>query len=138
VKADAESKERAILETELNERKRAAEEIQRRLEFEETIAKVSSRFVGISDLDIAIRDSLADIGVLSRASRSYLFLLNGENKTMDNIQDWYAAGVNQPINKLKIISYELYPEWVNKLNNGKLFTSRMFQKWLMLMPQKKC
>jgi signal transduction histidine kinase/PAS domain-containing protein len=120
MKADAESKERAILETELNERKRAAEEIQRRLEFEETIAKVSSRFVGISDLHIAIRDSLADIGVLSRASRAYLFLLNGENKTMDNAQDWYAAGVNQPINKLKIISCEVYPEWVNKLNHGEV------------------
>ena len=62
MKAEAQSKERAILETELNERKRAAEEIQRRLEFEETIAKVSSRFVGISDLDAAINNSLADIG----------------------------------------------------------------------------
>ena len=120
IKADAESKERAILETELNERKRAAEEIQRRLEFEETIAKVSSRFVGISDLDIAIRDALADIGKLSRASRAYLFLLNSENNTMDNTQDWYAAGVTPPINKLKRISCEVYPEWVDKLNAGEV------------------
>ena len=66
MKAEAASKERVILETELNERKRAAEAIQRRLEFEETIAKVSSRFVGISDLDVAINNSLADIGMLSR------------------------------------------------------------------------
>jgi len=120
MKADAESKERAILEIELNERKRAAEEIQRRLEFEETIAKVSSRFVGISDLDISIRDSLADIGRLSRASRAYLFLLNGENNTMDNTQDWFADGVKQPINKLKKISCDVCPEWVNKLNNGEV------------------
>jgi PAS domain S-box-containing protein len=120
VKADAESKERAILETELNERKRAAEEIQHRLEFEETIAKVSSRFVGISDLDIAIGDSLADIGRLSRASRAYLLRLNGENNTMDNTQDWFADGVKQPINKLKKISCDVCPEWVNKLNNGEV------------------
>ena len=120
VKADAESKERAILETELNERKRAAEEIQHRLEFEETIAKVSSRFVGISDLDIAIGDSLADIGRLSRASRAYLLRLNGENNIMENTQDWYAAGINQPINKLKKFSCEVYPEWVKKLNNGEV------------------
>ena len=78
MKAEIESRERAILETELNERKRAAEAIQRRLEFEETIAKVSSRFVGISDLDKAINDSLADIGRLSHASKVYLFLFRSE------------------------------------------------------------
>ena len=118
MKAEAASKERVILETELNERKRAAEAIQRRLEFEETIAKVSSRFVGISDLDVAINNSLADIGMLSRASRVYLFLFRSTNNTMENTNDWYADAVSSQIPNLKIIPVDVFPGWMSMLSNG--------------------
>ena len=118
VKAEIESRARAILETELNERKLAAEAIQRRLEFEEIIAKVSSRFVGISDLDKAINDSLSDVGRLSHASRVYLFLLRSENNIMENTNDWYADAVSSQISNLKRIPIGMFPEWMTKLSNG--------------------
>jgi PAS domain S-box-containing protein len=118
MKAEIESRARAILETELNERKLAAEAIQRRLEFEEIIAKLSSRFVGISDLDKAINDSLGDIGRLSHASRVYLFLLRSENNIMENTNDWYADVVSSQIPNLKRIPIDMFPEWMTKLNNG--------------------
>jgi PAS domain S-box-containing protein len=118
VKAESESRERLILETELNERKRAAEAIQARLEFEETIAKVSSRFVIISDLDKAINDSLADIGKLSRASGAHLFLLGGGKNIIDNTHNWYTQGVNPQIRELKSTPFELSPGWMGKLGNG--------------------
>jgi PAS domain S-box-containing protein len=117
VKAEIESRDRAILETELNERKRAAEAIQHRLEFEETVAKVSSRFVGISDVDQAINDSLADIGKLSRASRAYIFILSTE-ANMINTHNWFAAGVEQQANRLQEISGEKFPQWMEQLRHG--------------------
>jgi signal transduction histidine kinase len=117
VKAEIESRDRAILETELNERKWAAEAIQHRLELEETIAKVSSRFVGISDVDQAINDSLADIGKLSRASRAYLFILKAE-ANMINTHNWFAAGVAQQSNRLQEISGEKFPQWMEQLRRG--------------------
>jgi signal transduction histidine kinase/PAS domain-containing protein len=118
VKSEIETRERAILETELNERKRAAEAIQHRLEFEETIAKVSSRFVGISDVDKAISALLADIGELSQASRVYLFLLSGQGNTLANTHDWYADGVSRQQNEIKNVSGDLFPEWMADLHRG--------------------
>jgi signal transduction histidine kinase len=118
VNAEVKSRERAVLETELNERKRSADAIQQRLKFEETIAKVSSRFVGISDIDKAINDSLADIGRLNQASRGYLFLLHSENNIMDRTHEWYADGVSPLKNGLKSIPYKIFPDWMAKLSNG--------------------
>jgi signal transduction histidine kinase/PAS domain-containing protein len=117
VKAELESKERAILQAELNERNHAAEAIQRRLEFEETIARVSSRFVRISDLDATINDSLADIGKLSQSSRAYLFLL-GENNIMTNTHNWYADAAGPQVNKFLPIPGNNFPEWMTELKNG--------------------
>lgn len=118
VNSEIETRERAILETELNERRHAAEAIQHRLEFEETIAKVSSRFVGISDVDQAITASLADIGKLSQASRVYLFLFNGQGNTMSNTYDWYADGISRQMNEIKNVSGDLFPEWMADLHRG--------------------
>ena len=118
VKAESESRERVILETELNERKRAAEAIQGRLEFEETIAKISSRFVIISDLDKAINDSLADIGRLSHASKVSLFLFGGKNNIMDNTHNWYADAISSRTPDLKSVSKDMFPGWMTKLRNG--------------------
>jgi signal transduction histidine kinase len=118
VNAEIKSRERAVLETELNERKRSGDAIQQRLEFEETIAKVSSRFVGLADIDMAINDSLADIGRLNQASRGYLFLLHSEKSIMERTHDWYANGVSPLTNGLKSIPREMFPEWMTKLSNG--------------------
>jgi signal transduction histidine kinase/PAS domain-containing protein len=118
VNSEIKSRERAILETELSERKRSNDAIQKRLEFEETIAKVSSRFVGISDMDIAINESLADIGRINKASRGYVFLLNSENNNMVNTHDWYAAGVSSSDSALKSIPCEMFPAWMTKLSIG--------------------
>jgi PAS domain S-box-containing protein len=118
VNAEIKSRERAILETELNERKRSSDEIKQRLEFEETIAMVSSRFVGISNIDIAINESLADIGKINKANRGYLFLLNSENNIMVNTHDWYAVGVNPSNNSVKSIPCETFPGWMAKLSIG--------------------
>jgi PAS domain S-box-containing protein len=118
VNAEIKSRERAILETELNERKRSSDEIKQRLEFEETIAMVSSRFVGISNINIAINESLADIGKINKANRGYLFLLNSENNIMVNTHDWYAVGVNPSNNSVKSIPCETFPGWMAKLSIG--------------------
>jgi PAS domain S-box-containing protein len=118
VNSEIKSRERAILETELNERKRSSDAIQLRLEFEETIAKVSSRFVGISDIDVAINESLADIGRINKASRGYIFLLNREDNNMVNTHNWYAAGVRPSDTGLKSITCEMFPAWIAKLRTG--------------------
>ena len=94
IRAEAESRQRVILETELSERKRAAEEIQQRLEFEKALSRISSRFVGIADIEGAIDDSLRDLGTACKARRAYLFLLREDGLLMDKRHEWCAPGVS--------------------------------------------
>jgi len=70
--------------------KQAEETIEFKLELEKTISSISSRFVGISDIDESINAMLEDIGKLSGASRAYLFLFNEDGATMDNTHEWCA------------------------------------------------
>jgi len=115
VNAEIKSRERAILETELNERKRSADAIQQRLEFEETSLKCPHVSWAFRYLDMSINGSLADIGRLNQASRGYLFLLHSENNIMDRTHEWYADG-RQPINEmaLRVFPVRCFPNgWQN-------------------------
>ena len=111
-------RERVAIETELNERKRTAEEIQRRLEYEETIANISSRFVGLSDIDKAVNDSMSDIGKLCKVSRACLFLLAEDGTIMNDAHEWYAEGVSPKKNNINSLPSVAFSWWKNKLNNG--------------------
>ncbi len=91
VQAEVSSRQRMVLETELNERKRAAQEIQRRLEFEQALACISSRFVGLVDVEPAIEDTLRDLGVLCGARRSYLFMVNEDGLSLEKRHEWLAC-----------------------------------------------
>jgi len=79
------------------EYKQAEETIKLRLESEKTISKISSRFVTALNLDDAINKSLKDMGVLTTASRSYLFMLKKDATFMDNTHEWCAEGVTPQI-----------------------------------------
>lgn len=102
------------------ERKKTDEFVKRKLEFERTISDISSRFINLSDYDSAINVSLADMGRLSGASRSYLFLFNEDGKTMDNTNEWCDEAVSPQINNLKNLPCEMFPWWMNKLQRGEI------------------
>jgi len=102
----------------ITDRKRAEDQIKRRLKFEKTISDISSRFVGVSKIDNSINASLADMGKLSGAGRAYLFLLNKDGATMDNTHEWCAEGVSPQIDNLKNLPCEMFPWWMDKLLKG--------------------
>jgi len=104
----------------ITERKRAEEIIKQKLAFEETIACISSRFVGIPNINEAINVSLGDIGKCSGADRVYLFLFR-ENGTMaDNTHEWCAKEVSPQINNLQNLSCKFFPWWMEKLYRGEV------------------
>ncbi len=99
-------------------RKQYEEMIKRRLKLEETISKISSRFVGVSNPDTAITGSLKDIGRLCGAGRAYLFQFSADGKTMSNTHEWCAGGVSPQIDKLRNLPIETFPWWIVKLRRG--------------------
>lgn len=100
------------------ERKRAEELLKRRIEFEKTVANVSKRFVVLSDFDNSVFLSLADIGKLSGASRSYVFQLRDNGKVMDNTYEWCSDGVPPEIQNLQNLPTSIAPWWMANLHAG--------------------
>ena len=110
------------LPRQVRERQQAEGALRHRLEFEKTVACISSRFVGASDIDSAIDDSLADVGRLTRADRAYVFLLRERGTTedsvavlMDNTHEWCAKGVTPQIGSLQSIRCDTVPWWMSAL-----------------------
>ena len=105
---------------ERQERRRAEESIRRRLKFEKTVSDISSRFVGIFDIDDAINASLTDMGRFSRSSRAYVFLIREDGTMMDNAHEWCAEGVSPQIDNLKKLPVTEFPWWMKKLHKGEV------------------
>ncbi|MBN1897908.1 MAG: PAS domain S-box protein [Spirochaetes bacterium] len=104
----------------ITRRKKAENILHQRLDFEQTISTISSRFVGIYDLNEAINRSLADIGRLSHAGRVYLFLIHKNGKYMDNTHEWVEKGVPPKIDSFKNLSTKKFPWWIKMLNKGEI------------------
>jgi len=91
--------------SDITKRKNAEILLKRNFEFQKLISTISSSFVGIYDLDDSINALLQSVGEFSEASRSYIFLLSDDGKTMNNSHEWCADGIvcqkehlqNQPI-----------------------------------------
>ncbi|MFZ5642922.1 MAG: HD domain-containing phosphohydrolase [Bacillota bacterium] len=101
-------------------RRMAEKAMRRRLEFEETVKDISSRFVGIYDLDDAINASLADIGKLSSSSRAYLFCFRQNGQTMDNTHEWCEETVIPQIGNLQNLPADAFPWWMAKMSRGEV------------------
>ncbi len=101
----------------VTKRKEAENKINRKLELERVISKISSLFINPLNYDEAINNSLEFMGKLSNASRSYLFIFNNIAKTMDNTHEWCAKGVIAEKENLQGLSQDMFPWWMIKLNN---------------------
>ena len=108
------TKKSVISLVDVTELKQVEETINRRLEFEKTVSTISTRFVGVSDIDDAINASLKDVSKLSGASRAYVFLFREDRTTMDNTHEWCAEGVSPQIDNLKNLPVEAFP-WLLSL-----------------------
>ena len=103
----------------ISERKQV-DDVKNRLQVEKTIADISARFVGIYDTDEAVNEALAGLAAITRADRSYLFLLNEDGSAADNTHEWCAPGTTPQIDNLQELPMETFPWWMEKLDNEKI------------------
>ncbi len=100
------------------ERKRSEEALIHRIDFEKTIASVSSRFVAFTDFNEAVFKSLADAGRLCEAGRAYLFQFRDNSTFMDNTNEWCAGGVAPEIQHLQNLPTAMFPWLMENLRAG--------------------
>ncbi len=91
-----------------------------RLRIEGLISEISSRFMGITDIDNALDSALADIGRISGASRAYFCLLTKDKKKTESVQEWYAEGVSENLNYLQNLSSKSISWWMNRLYDKRI------------------
>ena len=95
------------------------------IEFEKTIALISSRFISTSDnIDNSILMALEDMGRLSCADRAYVFLFRENGRLMDNTYEWCNAGVIPQRDNLQNIPSSIVPWWMKKLNKNEVIHIR--------------
>ncbi len=125
------SKASDLLQNEILDRMAAEKSLKNKLQVEETIAIISSRFVKVPDFDKAVNATLQDIGLLSGASRAYIFMIDYSTSTMSNTHEWCTKGVSPQLNSLQNLSLNTFPWWMKKLHNGEIID----EKDVNLMPE---
>ena len=94
-------------------------ELQRRIEFEHLITKLSIDFINLSldDIDSHINMLLAEVGLYVNVDRSYVFIFNTDSKTMSNTHEWCREGIAPQIDLLQDLDFDAYEYWVNRISN---------------------
>ncbi len=101
------------------QKKKIEQILKRKLLFERKIYSIFSRFIG-KNIDKAINTSLGEIGRLSGASRTYLFLFKEDGTRMDNTHEWCAKGISSEIDNLQNLPTDMFPWWIAKLHKDKI------------------
>ncbi|MFN3533435.1 MAG: diguanylate cyclase domain-containing protein [Candidatus Brocadia sp.] len=102
------------------ERKQSEDALRRRIDFEKTVANISTRFVILSDFNNAVFKSLADAGRLSKAGRAYLFQFRDNGKIIDNTHVWCDEGVSSDIHHLQNLPAAMFPWLMENLHAGRV------------------
>ena len=125
------SKSSDLLQNEILDRMTTEKSLKNKLQMEEIIAAISSRFVKVPDFDKAVNATLQDIGLPSGASRAYIFMIDYSTSTMNNTHEWCTKGVTPQKNNLQNLSLKTFPWWMKKLHNGEI----IHEKDVNLMPE---
>ena len=112
--------ENEILEESMGKIKQVEKTIKNWSDLETLISTISSRFLINLDLDEDINASLRDMGILSGASRVYLFLFNEDKKIMNNTHEWCAEGVSSQIQIFQDLKFTTLPWWMEQLKSGNI------------------
>jgi diguanylate cyclase (GGDEF)-like protein/PAS domain S-box-containing protein len=102
-----------------NERRQAQEALRHRVEFEKLIAGMSTRFANTADdeIDAAIRDALADIGMFVGVDRCHVIVLDDEQLGGRMTHEWSASGDVRG-ERYGELSAAVFPWWIDRMLHG--------------------
>ena len=105
----------------ITDRKQAEEALRHRVAIEKYLADMSMRFINlpIGQTDMAIDASLAEVGELMEADRSYVFLFDHVSETVTNTHEWCASGIEEQRDRLQNVPQAVLPNWIARLRRGR-------------------
>jgi PAS domain S-box-containing protein len=109
--------QKAVLINEIEERKRAVEELNHRARMEHLITSISTQFIApaSSAIEEGVLQALERIGKFVLADQAFVFLLSSEGLEMEIVHEWCDDEILPQISKLQGLSLEIFPWFVEKL-----------------------
>ncbi len=89
-------------------------------DLESFINTIYSRFFMIKDIDGAIDSSLKDLGVLTEASRTYIFSFSNDYQYISNTYEWHREELSPRIHKFQNLKSTKFPWLIEQLKVGHL------------------
>ena len=100
------------------ERKKTEESLKRRIDYEKTIASISSRFVYSLDFDNDVSRSLADIGRYAGVDKACFFQFHDNGTLIGKTHEWRNKGIAPQILNPQNLPTAKFPWWMAKLHAG--------------------
>ncbi|HEO65519.1 MAG TPA: PAS domain S-box protein, partial [Spirochaetes bacterium] len=103
----------AIFAMDITERKKAERHLLHRLELEDIITSISTRFIKLSvdEIDDAIYQALKDISLFAKVDQCAIYLFNDDQSEMSMNCEWYRDSTHSMKGSLQNISTRRYP-WI--------------------------
>ncbi|MGD9931008.1 MAG: PAS domain S-box protein [Mangrovibacterium sp.] len=123
VVGESRNKQLQVVWEDIHEQKKNEIRIKQRLELEQTVTNISTRFVHLEDGDQeqAINEALRTIGELTQVDRTYVFLYHQENnKEMSCTHEWCAPGISEEIDNLKDLPVSIFPWWIRQMDQDEV------------------
>ncbi|MBN1813542.1 MAG: GAF domain-containing protein [Anaerolineae bacterium] len=102
------------------ERKRTETRQTYYLQTEQTLRRISSRFIDPKDLDQAINDTLKETGSVLEVSRAYLFRIHSNGTKMSNTHEWAAEETLAQTEELQELDTTAFPWWMDNLHKNEI------------------
>ena len=103
----------------ISTRKQMERMVQKRQDIEDLLLRITSMFVGASDLDETIDRALADVGESTGSDRVYIFQMRDDGAHMDNTHEWCADGVAPEKRKLQGLETDGYSSRMSEIRRDR-------------------
>lgn len=114
-----------LLNYDIKVRKKAEEDLIRQSRMQQIIIEMASRYINIpiSEVNLAINESLKAIGEFITADRSYIYLYDFENQTFSCEYEWHNSEESPDIEKLQNIPFSEFQEMVKNHREGRIYSA---------------
>ena len=104
----------------ITDRKRAEQEIEKRLVYERIISKINQLAINPGEMNLFINQCLNILGIGLQVSRVYVFKKDYEHNTISNTHEWVKGGILSQIETLQNLDCEIYRDWMDELQENRV------------------
>ena len=112
----------------ISDRKKIEANLKYRIEFEQLIARIATRFIKLRSATITqeIQDALQAIGEFSAVDTSYVFQISGELQTISMTYEWVKSDIKSQIHQAQNLAPALFPWSIAQLQQGEILQISSF------------